>query len=89
MTHKLKVEERFFSADIQALCNYDKGFNEAWNNNSHYEMVVRLSDLFEICPRSYQRTLMYARLVSFLKMKDIILKVVSRKTKNRKGELTW
>ena len=37
MVHDIKVEERMFSADIQALCDYDDGFNEAWNSGSEYE----------------------------------------------------
>lgn len=73
-----------FSADIQALCDYDDGFNEAWHSGSEYEMTIMLSDLFGICPRSYQRTLMYERLVKFLGMKNITLKVISMKTKNKK-----
>lgn len=85
MKHNIQVEERLFSADIQALCNFDCGFNEAWNNGAAYLLEVKLHDLFEICPRSYQRTLMYARLVNFLKMKNITLKVVSRKHNNQKG----
>ena len=85
MVHDIKVEERMFSADIQALCDYDDGFNEAWNSGSEYEMTIMLSDLFGICPRSYQRTLMYERLVKFLGMKNITLKVISMKTKNKKG----
>lgn len=52
MAHDIRVEERMFSADIQALCDYDDGFNEAWNSGSEYEMTIMLSDLFEICPRS-------------------------------------
>ena len=81
MVHNIDVEERMFSADIQALCNYDDGFNEAWHKGNSYEMVVMLSELFRICPRSYQRTLMYSRLVRFLELKNITLKVVSMKTK--------
>ena len=81
MVHNIDVEERMFSADIQALCDYDDGFNEAWQNGTKYEMVMMLADLFRICPRSYQRTLMYSRLVRFLELKNITLKVVSMKTK--------
>ena len=80
MVHDIKVEERMFSADIQALCDYD----DAWNSGSEYEMTIMLSDLFGICPRSYQRTLMYERLVKFLGVKNITLKVISMKTKNKK-----
>ncbi len=85
MKHDIKVEERMFSADIQALCEYDDGFNEAWQNGTQYTMTIMLSDLFGICPRSYQRTLMYERLVKFLEEKNITLKVVSMRTKNKKG----
>lgn len=81
MKHDIIVEERFFSADIQALCEYDVGFHEAWQTESDYELEIKLSELYAICPRKYQRTLMYSRLVSFLATKNITLKVVSRKTK--------
>lgn len=83
MKHRVDVEERIFGADIQALRAYDKGFNEAWQSNMSYTLEIKLTDIFQICPRSYQRTLMYARLVKFLQEgKNITLKVVSRKTKH-------
>ena len=85
MKHNLIVEGRHFSADIKALCDYDEGFQNAWQDGTSYEMAIMLSDLFEICPRSYKRTLMYARLVRFLGMKDITLRVMSRKTKKQNG----
>ena len=83
MVHNIEVEERMFSADIMALCNYDAGFKEAWQSGTEYEMTIMLSDLFGICPRSWQRTLMYERLVKFLEEKNITLRVVSMKTKNK------
>ena len=81
MVHDINVEERLFCADIQALCNYDDGFNEAWESGATYQLVVNLSELYTICPRKYQRTLMYGRLVRFLKTKNITLTVVSQKNK--------
>lgn len=81
MVHNINVEERMFSADIKALCNYDDGFKEAWCEGTKYAMTINLCDLFVICPRSYRRTLMYARLVRFLELKNITLKIVSQKTK--------
>lgn len=84
MKHDIKLEERFFSADILALRNYDNGFNLAWQDGSGYELEIMLTDLFGICPRKYARTLMYSRLVNFLREKNITLRVVSRKKNNLK-----
>ena len=80
MKHDIVLEERIFSADITALRTYDSGFNQAWQDGSEYELEIMLPELFEICPRKYARTLMYSRLVNFLKEKNITLNVVSRKT---------
>lgn len=80
--HNLMVEERFFSEDIKSLRSYDEKFDSAWTNQTEYSMTVMLSVLFEICPRSYQRTLMYKRLIKFLSEKNITLNIVSRKKSN-------
>ena len=50
------LEERLFSADIEALRAYDTGFDNAWQNEFKYEMDIKLSKLFEICPRKYARS---------------------------------
>ena len=82
MTHDLFCEERQFSLDIEALCQHDKGFDQAWKNGTEYKLEIKLPVLFELCPRSYQRTLMYARFVNFLAQKKISLKIKSRKNNN-------
>ena len=83
MKHDAVVEARLFSEDIKALRAYDQGFDQAWRDQTGYELEIKLAELFIICPRKYQRTLMYSRLVSFLGTKDITLKIKSRK--NRHG----
>lgn len=87
MKHDIILEERFFSADITALRTYDSGFNQAWQDGSEYELEIMLPELFGICPRKYARTLMYSRLVNFLKEKNITLNVVSRKNNNPKTKV--
>ena len=86
MIHDLNVEERLFTADIEALIAYDRGFSEAWKNNTEYRLEIKLPDIFEVCPRKYARTFMYSRLINFLATKNITLKVISRKQNNKKHE---
>ena len=79
------IEERLFSADIEALRAYDTGFDNAWQNEFKYEMDIKLSKLFEICPRKYARSRQYNRLIRLLATKNITLNVVSRKSKTIKN----
>ena len=79
------LEERLFSADIEALRAYDTGFDNAWQNEFKYEMDIKLSKLFEICPRKYARSRQYNRLIRLLATKNITLNVVSRKSKTIKN----
>lgn len=76
------LEERLFSADIEALRAYDTDFDNAWQNGSKYEMDIKLSKLFEICPRKYARSREYNRLIRLLATKNITLNVISRKSKS-------
>ena len=87
MKQKEKLEERLFCADIDALRAYDAGFDKAWQNGSKYEMEIKLSKLFEICPRKYARSREYNRLIRLLATKDITLTVVSRKSKTTKNNI--
>ena len=77
--HNLDVEERYFSLDIEALKNYDEGFRQAYDNGKEYDMSIKLSKIFTICPRKRQRKQLYERLVRFLALKGITLKISSRK----------
>jgi hypothetical protein len=79
------LEERLFSADIKALKAYDTDFDNAWQNGSKYEMDIKLSKLFEICPRKYARSREYSRLIRLLTTKNITLNVISRKNSNFKN----
>ena len=79
------LEERLFSADIEALRAYDTGFDKAWQNGSKFEMKIKLSKLFKICPRKYARSREYNRLIRLLATKNITLNVVSRKSRTNKN----
>ena len=79
MVHDMIVEERFFSEDIRSLKEYDEGFENAYDNGENYEFSIKLSILFEICPRKSQKKQLYNRLVSFLNEKGIVLSIISRK----------
>lgn len=79
MIHNLDVEERYYSEDIKSLKEYDEGFREAYDKGKSYEITIKLSDLFELCPRKFQKKELYKRFVRFLKEKDIKLKIISRK----------
>ena len=81
------LEERLFCADIEALRAYDAGLDNAWQNGSKYEMEIKLSKLFEICPRKYARSREYSRLIRLLATKNITLNVVSRKSKTIKNNI--
>lgn len=82
------LEERLFCADIEALRAYDAGLDNAWQNGFKYEMEIKLSKLFEICPRKYARSREYSRLIRLLATKNITLNVVSRKSKTIKIKIT-
>ena len=77
--HSLAVEERFFSLDIVALKKYDSGFKNAYENGNEYQLDIKLSQLFIICPRKTQRKQQYKRLQNFLQAKNITLNISSRK----------
>ncbi len=79
MVHDMIVEERFFSEDIRSLKEYDEGFENAYDNGENYEFSIKLSILFEICPRKSQKKQLYNRLISFLNEKGIVLSIISRK----------
>jgi len=79
IVHDMNVEERLFSADLNSLKNYDDKFKAAYDSGLEYEMTIKLSMLFQICPRKSQKKQMYDRLVNFLNEKDIILRIQSRK----------
>ena len=84
MKHDMKVEERYFSEDINSLKAYDEGFGTAYDNGGSYELTIRLTKLFEICPRKNQNKQMYERFVAFLYEKGIVMNIESRK-KNKKN----
>lgn len=86
--HNLMVEERYFSLDIQALKNYDDGFEQAYDNGKEYEMSINLSNIFKVCPRKRQRKQQYERLVHFLAHKGIILRIISRKHNRTNKQLS-
>lgn len=77
--HSLAVEERFFSLDIVALKKHDSGFKNAYENGNEYQLDIKLSQLFIICPRKTQRKQQYKRLQNFLQAKNITLNISSRK----------
>ena len=82
--HNLDVEERYFSLDIEALKNYDEGFRQAYDNGTEYEMSIKLSNIYAICPRKRQRKQLYERLVQFLAHKGLTLRITSRKHEKEK-----
>ena len=77
--HNLLVEERMFSLDIAALGEYDSEFKVAYESGKGYKLEITLSQLYTICPRKHQRKQQYERLVRFLTLKGIVLKITSRK----------
>lgn len=78
-SHSNELEERYFSMDIAALKQYDKGFTTAYDDGDGYELTIKLMDLFVICPRKRQRKQQYGRLVNYLASKGITLRIISRK----------
>ena len=82
--HNLLVEERIFSLDIAALGEYDNEFKVAYENGNEYELGITLSHIFTICPRKRQRKQLYERLVRFLALKGITLRITSRKHEKEK-----
>lgn len=93
MRHDLIVEERLFSADIRALQEYDKGFDEVWQQRAsadiadgNYLLEITLAELGKLCPRKYIRSLMYGRLVNFLREKGITLRILSQKNRKEKND---
>lgn len=79
MKHDMKVEERYFSEDINSLKTYDEGFGTAYDNGGSYVLTIQLSKLNELCPRKTLNKQMYQRLVTFLYEKGITLRILSRK----------
>lgn len=79
MKHDMKVEERYFSEDINSLKAYDEGFGTAYDNGGSYVLTIHLSKLNELCPRKTLNKQMYQRLVTFLYEKGITLRILSRK----------
>lgn len=77
--HNLEVEERIFHLDVAALGEYDESFKAAYDNGENYELDIKLNQIFLICPRKRQRKQLYERLVRFLALKGITLKISSRK----------
>lgn len=86
--HNLDVEERYFSLDIEALKNYDEGFRQAYDNGKEYDMSIKLSKIFTICPRKRQRKQLYERLVQFLAHKGLTLRITSRKHNRTNKQLS-
>ena len=82
--HNLIVEKRIFHLDVAALCGYDEGFKVAYENGENYELGIKLNQLFLICPRKRQRKQQYQRLVRFLALKHITLRITSRKHEKEK-----
>ncbi len=77
--HDMTIEERYFSKDIESLKEFDDRFKNAYDNGIPYEFTIKLSELFELCPRKARKKQQYERFISFLNEKNIILHIVSRK----------
>lgn len=82
-SHKQDVEERLFALDIDALRQKSEDFKFAWDNSGTCRIIIKLTELFELCPRKYPKTESYNRLVKFLRTKGIELTITSRKKKNK------
>ena len=85
--HNLLVEERMFCLDLAALKEYDKGFKAAYENGEDYSFGITLKEIFTICPRKRQRSGLYGRLVRFLALKGVKLKITSRKRNKNEVEI--
>lgn len=80
-SHDPEVEARLFSADIESLKNHYPEFKNAWDNDYEATIEVKLTELADICPRKYIRTLQYKRLAAYLETKNIQLIIKSQKNK--------
>lgn len=79
MKHMIQIEERYFSEDVKSLMEYDSEFKAAYDSGNKYEMTIALDKLAELCPRKFQKKMMYDRLITFLKQKGIVIIIKSRK----------
>ena len=80
-SHDPEVEARLFSADIESLRVHYPEFKKAWDNDQEATIEVKLSELADVCPRKYIRTLQYRRLTAYLETKKITLIIKSQKNK--------
>lgn len=81
-SHKQDLEERIFALDITALKQKSEEFKSAWESSGTCELCMKLTEIYELCPRKYPKTESYMRLINFLKTKGIKLNITSRKKKN-------
>lgn len=81
VVHKYKREEEELEPDLIALAETFPEINSALTNGSPAEVSINLQDINTICPRHRVRVDSYARLVKLLKTKNVMLNIISRKTK--------
>lgn len=81
--HRIELEERYFSEDVNALMGYDDDFKTAYCSGEKYEMTILLSILGSLCPRYAIKKQAYHRLMAFLMEKGITMKIISRKKEKK------
>ena len=82
-SHKQDLEERIFALDITALKQRSEEFKSAWESSETCELNMKLTELYELCPRKYPKTESYNRFVKFLGSRGIELTITSRKKRNK------